>query len=195
MFAQALRDLLAALGEQSPPPDWPGDLRAAARHALRGRPARDEWFAPLVRAAVYDPNPSYNRRLIEPALKAFGRRRVQAAVLDYLRTGTNAERAGAARAWYWTQAPLTYIGRSPTPTPESQAEYDAVAGLRQQWRDAALHLFVSTDDLGLRRQLLPGLDLRTAHYPAELRETVAQAIHIARTHPDEYLRHRVEQQI
>jgi hypothetical protein len=63
---------------------------------------REDWFEPLVRAAVYDPNPSFNRQLVEPTLTAFGRRRVQLALLGYLRAGANQERAGAARAWYWT---------------------------------------------------------------------------------------------
>ncbi|MGX7673336.1 hypothetical protein [Plantactinospora sp. DSM 117369] len=47
----------------------------------------------------------------------------------------------------------------------------------------------------MRRCLLPGLDLKTEHYPEELRPMVEQAIRIARTSSDDYLRHRVEHQV
>lgn len=175
--------------------EWQHQARRVVAEAVGRTPVRQEWFEPLVRAAVYDPDPSFNRQLVEPAVAAFGRRRVQVRLLEYLRTGTNPQRAGAARAWYWTQVPLTYLGRSRSPTPESQAEYDAYADLRRQWRETALRVFLATEDLDVRRCILPGLDLRAEHYPHELRATVAQAIHLARTHPDEYLRHRVEHQL
>ncbi|MFF2186283.1 hypothetical protein [Streptomyces sp. NPDC058155] len=58
----------------------------------------EELFAPLMAAAVYDPDPSFCRWFVEPALYAFGRRRVLSALVDRLRTGTDAERAGAVRA-------------------------------------------------------------------------------------------------
>ncbi|WP_051845073.1 hypothetical protein [Streptomyces globisporus] len=60
----------------------------------------EEFFDPLMAAAVYDPDPSFCRWFVEPALYAFGRRRVMTALLGYLRTGTHAERAGARGAWY-----------------------------------------------------------------------------------------------
>ncbi|MEW2378503.1 hypothetical protein AB0883_20695 [Micromonospora sp. NPDC047812] len=56
-------------------------------------------------------------------------------------------------------------------------------------------MFVTNEDLDVRRCILPGLDLGRQQYPEDLHETVAEAIRIARTHPDEYLRHRVEHQI
>jgi hypothetical protein len=90
----------------------PDDRRARhLAHAVRrqlleriGLP--EEFFAPLMAAAVYDPDPSFCRWSIEPALYAFGHRRVMAALLDYARTGTVAERAGAERAWYCAHLPL-----------------------------------------------------------------------------------------
>lgn len=175
--------------------EWQHQARGVVAEAVRSIPVRQEWFEPLVLAAVYDPDPSFNRQLVEPAVAVFGRRRVQVRLIEYLTLGTNPQRAGAARAWYWTQVPLTYLGRSRTPTPQSQAEYDAYADLRRQWRDTALQVFLATEDLDVRRCILPGLDLRAEHYPQELRAMVTQAIHLARTHPDEYLRHRVEHQL
>lgn len=203
-YERCLSDLIDVLGAQRPPLtqesersrwEWQHEARSVIAQALQRSPAQDEWFGPLVRAAVYDPDPSFNRQLIEPALTAFGRRRVQRALLEHLRAGSDPERAGAARAWYWTQVPLTYLGLSRTPTPESKAEFDAYADLRQEWLQTALQVFVTDEDLDVRRCVLPGLDLRESHYPEELHEMVREAIRIARTHPDEYLRQRVEHQV
>ncbi|CAM5416792.1 hypothetical protein GCM10010329_86670 [Streptomyces spiroverticillatus] len=66
----------------------------------------EEFFDPLMAAAVYDPDPSFCRWFVEPTVYAFGRRRVMTALLDYLRTGTDAEQAGAKRAWYCAHVPL-----------------------------------------------------------------------------------------
>jgi hypothetical protein len=80
-------------------------------------------------------------------------------------------------------------------TPESLAESEAVADLRAQWQEAALREFIANEDLDVRRCVLPGLTLNAANYPAEFRELVAEAVRIARAHPDEYIRHRVEHQV
>jgi len=203
-YEQCLVVLIRLLGVESPPLAsdtnqshrvWHQRARRAIAQAARQAAVRDEWFEPFVRATVYDPDPSFNRRLVEPALLAFGRRRVQVALLDYLRNGTDPERAGAARAWYWTQVPLTYLAGSDTPTPESAAEFEAFADLRREWRETALQVFVSHADVDVRRCILPGLDLSVRHYPEALHGTVAEAIRIARTHSDEYLQHRVEHQL
>jgi len=203
-YEKCLMVLIGLLGAESPPLTsdtnhshrvWHQRARRAIAQAARQAAAREEWFEPFVRATVYDPDPSFNRRLVEPALTAFGRRRVQLALLEYLRNGTDPERAGAARAWYWTQVPLTYLAGSDTPTPESGAEFEAFADLRREWRESALQVFVSNADLEVRRCILPGLDLSVRHYPEALHGTVAEAIRIARTHSDEYLRHRVEHQL
>jgi hypothetical protein len=150
-------------------------------------------------AGVYDPSPSANRQFIEPAVTAFGRRRVKTALIDVLLTGTDAERAGAARAWYWTGVSMRVAGRDSSGayvyTPESLAESAAVADLRAQWQETALREFVANEDLDVRRCVLPGLTLNPANYPAEFRELVAEAVRIARAHPDEYIRHRVEHQV
>lgn len=203
-YERCLTELIDLLGARRPALtvgsararySWQHQARQVIAEAVRNTPVREDWFQPLVRAAVYDPDPSFNRRLVAPALAAFGRRRVRLRLLEYLRTGTNPQRAGAARAWYWTQVSLAYPAGSRTPTQESKAEYDAHADLGREWRDTALQVFVANEDLDVRRCILPGLDLRAEHYPEELRATVAEAVHIARTHPDEYLRHRVEHQV
>ncbi|KUO03732.1 hypothetical protein AQJ67_15230 [Streptomyces caeruleatus] len=177
--------------------EWQGQARMAFRRALRDVDAlADQLFEPLLHTGVLDPDPSHNRLFVEAAVTVFGRRRVQAALIGYVRSGTDSERAGAARAWYWAQAPLRFRGgQTRVPTPGSKAEFDAVADLRAAWHEATLRAFVDNDDLDVRRCILPGLPLNPRHYPAELHALVAEAVHIARTHPDEYLRHRVEHQV
>ncbi|WKK24068.1 hypothetical protein QZH56_36310 [Streptomyces olivoreticuli] len=178
--------------------EWEAEARATLREGLASR-VPEPLFNSLVRAAVLDPNPSFNRQFVEPAVAAFGRHRVLAALIQYLCTGTNTERAGAARAWYWARASLRFRGSANfekgVPTPESQAEYDAVADLSAEWSEATLREFVANDDLDVRRCILPGLSLKPESHPAELHGLVAEAVRIARTHPDEYLRHRVEHQV
>lgn len=62
----------------------------------------EELFDPMMAEAVYEPDASWSRWLVEPGLNLFGRRRVCAALIEYLRTGTDTEQAGAVRAWYRT---------------------------------------------------------------------------------------------
>ena len=168
---------------------WQQAARTGIRTALRARDTLDErFFDALINAGVYDPNPSANAQFIRPAIASFGRERVQTALLECLRHGTNPERAGAARAWYWTRASQKYVENN-------RAEWDGLASLRAAWREAALREFISNEDIDVRRCILPGLPLSIERYPADLHALVAEAIRIARTHPDEYLRHRVEIQI
>ncbi|WP_247695759.1 hypothetical protein [Streptomyces sp. B93] len=103
-------------------PDVPEARRARhLAHAVR-KPLLErthlpeEFFAPLLAAAVHDPDPSFCRWYVEPAVYVFGRRRVMTALLDYLRTGTEAEQAGAKRAWYCAHVPLR-ADRSPAYAP------------------------------------------------------------------------------
>ncbi|WP_242546740.1 hypothetical protein [Amycolatopsis sp. MtRt-6] len=157
------------------------DQRVVLRRALgyldRDYPDLPEpFFGALVHAAVHDPDPSLNRQFVEPLRAAFGARRTQEALLEILTTGTNPERAGAARAWYW-------------------ATLEPLDDLQDRWNRAALREFVANDDLDVRRCVLPGLSLDPAGYPAELKPLVAEAVHLARTHSDDYLRHRVELQV
>ncbi|SPF06375.1 hypothetical protein [Streptomyces sp. MA5143a] len=97
----------------------------------------EEFFAPLLAAAVYDPDPSFCRWFVEPAVYVFGRRRVMTALLGYLRTGTDAEQAGAKRAWYCAHVPLR-ADRSPAYAPGGSRDpaLDESRDVRDQWREA-----------------------------------------------------------
>ncbi|MFC5718695.1 hypothetical protein ACFP1Z_00685 [Streptomyces gamaensis] len=207
-FHSCLVELFRLMGDQPPPRGkddedaawaWESEARKRLREGLEDRQLPERWFDPLVRTAVLDPNPSFNRQFVEPAVDSFGRRRVLTVLLQYLRTGTNQERAGAARAWYWAQVSVSFTGKDSAGkwilTPESQAEVDAVADLSAEWSEATLREFVANDDLDVRCCILPGLSLKPERHPAELHGLVAEAVHIARTHPDGYLRHRVEHQV
>jgi hypothetical protein len=227
LFHRYLAEVLALTGGELPPGPGPTDpdeyeWEHAARAAVAaGLPPRGPWpeavFAALIRTVVHDPNPSFNRQLIEPALAVAGRRKVQEALLGVLESGTKAEKAGAARAWYWAQMPLGSPGlvewrarfaaeggtRAREVLAELQASWREAArreatsteDLRTRWREAALREFVSNEDLDVRRCILPGLSLKPALYPDDLKDLVATAVRIARAHPDDYIRHRVEHQI
>lgn len=209
-YQALLQDLLDLLGAESPDAEGP-DVQPAWHHRARRlvgsivtrhaeeapetAPAPEELFEPLIRAAVHEPDPSFNRQLVGPAIAAFGRRRVQLALIAYLDAGTAPDIAGAARAWYWTEPTLTYRAGSDTPTTQSLAEYEAVSDLRERYHHLALRRFVTEADLDVRRCILPGLPLDQRLYPAELHELVTEAVRIARTSSDNYLRHQVEIQV
>ncbi|MFF3689230.1 hypothetical protein [Streptomyces sp. NPDC002187] len=203
-FYRCLADVVRVLGLEVAPEPEPGDrrtwehlVRAALRDACRqGLNLSEESFGALVKAAVHDPDPSFNRQFVEPSLNAFGHNRVQSALLGYLRTGTDRERAGAARAWYWSAMPLRMpLVRAENPGAAGRAEPDDGSAVVTEWHEAALREFVSNEDLDVRRCILPGLSLRKPSYPPELHDLVDTAVAIARSHPDEYIRHRVEHQV
>ncbi|GAA2749946.1 hypothetical protein [Kitasatospora cinereorecta] len=201
-FDRCLADVVRVLGlavAREPGTDdrlWGHRVRAALREACEQEDAFPaEAFEVLLRAAVHDPNPSFNRWFVEAALNAFGRGRVRSRLTDYLRTGTDPERAGAARAWYWTALPLDHPHLRPTdPAGNGPEANNASVGVRD-WNQAALREFVTNEHLDVRRCILPGLPLRPSAYPAELHDLVEEAIAVARSHPDDYLRHRVEHQV
>lgn len=197
-FIRSVAEVVRVIGldvDSAPAPDGYPQVHEA-RRALRELcregvvlPARA--FDVLVAAAVRDPNPSFNRGFVEPALNAFGRRRLRAALLDVLTTGPDPERAGAARAWYWSALPLR-MPRVVAEGPAGAPEPDDPSVLAREWNEMALREFVRNEHLEVRRCIIPLLRLRHSSYPPELHELVDQAVSIARNHPDDYLRHRVE---
>lgn len=202
-YATLLEDLLILVGAELPVAEERPEGRRISWHLARravGRavearaeagPLPDEWFEPLIRAAVHEGSPSFVRDLIAPAVDGFGRRRVRLALLAYLE-GTVPDAAGAARSWYATLVPVGYKPGTNEPTPESAAELEEVKDLDQRYADSTLRRFVADDDLGLRQALLPCLTLSPERYAKDLRPLVAEAIRIARTSDDEYLRRRIE---
>ncbi|MET9227696.1 hypothetical protein [Lentzea sp. NPDC003310] len=194
-YHAVLRDLLELTGAEAGEDGgerWHHSARHAISKAVSVRAngsVPEEWFEPLVRAAVLEPDPSFGRQLVGPAMAAFGRRRVKLAILDHLENGTTSDVAGASKAWYHTHFGI----RAPGYTGPNDDE--RCSDLNQRYVHAALRRFVAEDDLDLRRCVLPGLPLHRSHYPAELHDLVDEAVRIARTSDDGYLRHRVEIQV
>ncbi|WOX21298.1 hypothetical protein [Streptomyces solicathayae] len=161
-------------------------LAGRSRKPLResaGLPER--FFVPLMAAAVADPDPSFCGWFVEPALYSFGRRRVLAALVEYLRSGTDAERAGALRAWYWAGVPLS-ADRSPAYAPNGTRDpaLDASRGLREAWLEALLRGYGEATDPRLRHQVLYWLPDARESYPSRLHDLLDRTLGLARTDPD-----------
>ena len=86
--------LRAALDD--PPKKW------FVAKVFRSQSVPKRLMAGMLRAAVYERNPSLNRDFIEPCMRSFGVRRVHEELLRYLEFGTDAEKAGVA---------MRFIGR------------------------------------------------------------------------------------
>jgi hypothetical protein len=154
------------------------------RIALRGSDQMPEvLLRPMLRAAVYERDPSFNKLFILPCLRHSGPRRVNEELLRYLESGTNAENAGAASAFYWSLMPHEGV------TDENID--DLVAWKRHLF----LTEFVSNEDVEVRRRILPGLRLEPEFSPEEMRPLMQQAIKMSREHTDEYIRRRIEIQL
>jgi hypothetical protein len=140
-------------------------------------------------AAVYDPDPSFCRWFVEPALYAFGRRRVRAALVDYLRTGTDAERAGAIRAWYCAHLPL-YADRSPAYGPGGTRDpaLDDSQDMVDAWLEASMQVFAEATDLRMCHRILLNLPTSREAYPPRLHDLLESTLATARAHPDEHIR-------
>lgn len=143
-------------------------------------PVPGRMLGPMLRAAVLERNPSANRWFVEPCVESLGGRRVLEALLRYLESGTDAEKAGAVSALYWA-------GGNP--------RGEELAGLRERIRGRMLREFVDNPDLEVRRRIIPMLRLEPEAYPEELRPLIPVAVEVARSHPDAYIRHRVEVQL
>ncbi|MEU7392631.1 hypothetical protein [Streptomyces tanashiensis] len=121
--------------------------------------------------------------------------RVRSRLIDYLRTGTDVQRAGAARAWCWTALRLDHPQLRAAGAAGDRPEPDNGSVGVREWHETALREFVDNEDLDVRRCSLPGLPLWPSAHPVELHHLVEEAVAIARSHPDDYLRHRVEHQV
>jgi hypothetical protein len=156
-----------------------GSLLANVLRSWRGTaPVPKRAFATMLRAAVEERDPSFNRLYVEPCVRGYGRRATVEALLRFLEEGTTRDKAGAANALYWTR-----LGD------------DELGNLREQLDKTLLHEFIKTKDLDVRRAILGQLSLSAEDYPSDERPLIPEAIEIARRSDDAYLRHRVEVQL
>jgi hypothetical protein len=186
---------------------------------LRKRKERDlpqACFSLLIRVAIYEVDPSFNRSFIEPGLRVFGYRKVQEALLEYVVEGTNREKAGAVRAFYWAKRPLLLpdwderYGKRKWHNQEELAQAvqehsyarekalqafqrmceEKLGDLHQKVAHVMLNEFVQNEDLDVRRAIIPQLSLHPSQYLEEEKPLPSQAIQIASSHPDDYIRSR-----
>lgn len=150
----------------------------------------EELYEPMMRAAVYEPNPMAVQAFVEPCVKAFGVARVMQTLIDYLEKGTDYEKTGAVNALHWAseRKSTTASGRHKPIDPK-------VMGLVDYKRALYLQTFIKNPDLDLRRAIITNLDLDNFGASGAITEQIEKVVKIARMHPDEYIKHRVEVQL
>ena len=163
-------------------------------------PVPKRLFEPLLQAAIHETNPSMNRYLVEPCISSYGHRRVNEYLLDVVEGDNDDDIAGAVAALYWANMSLSFNADAPKFTlehasPESREAYLALADVWGRKRTTYLRIFLQNEAVRVRQQIIPSLSLDESAYPDEMQPLVRQAIDIARAHPDDYIRHRVEVQL
>ena len=156
------------------------DRKWFVAEVFKFQPVPKRLWGPMLRAGVMERDPSFNRVFIDPCVRSFGGQRVLEELLLLLESGTDVEKAGAASAFYWVRG---------------NPEKEDLTEMRERIYRQMLREFVANEDLQVRRRIIPMLPLERRKYPKELRPLVARAVEIARAHPDEYIRHRVEIQL
>jgi hypothetical protein len=144
----------------------------------------DALFPLVIRAAVYDHDPSFVKMFVVPCLRHSGPRRVNEELLQYFENGTDAEKAGAANAFYHAMQ-RNYEG----------VASENIANLVARVRHLFLTEYVSNEDVEVRRSILGQLPLEPEYYPEEMHPLLQQAVELSRAHTDEYIRHRIEIQL
>ena len=162
-------------------------------------------FEPMLLAGIEEVHPDFNRRFIEPCLRPFGHRRVNEYLLSVIESGDDFQKAGAVNVLVWAAVLVSYRFPNSRPSPlrftreyavpETLAAYEAFADVREREKILLLETFVSNANLDARRSILGHLNLDGGAYPDRHKPLVARAIHIARTHADEYIRDRLRCQL
>jgi len=151
-------------------------------------------YETMIRAAIYEPDPSRNRAFVEPCVATFGLRRVSETLLGRLENGSDQEKAGAVQAMY--HVGLIGVRDTYWRRPDSDAVFKLVGDLWMRQRCLLLREFVSNPSVLVRQRIIPHLNLtNVSSYPEEFKPLVPLAIQIARDHTDGYIRHRVEIQM
>jgi hypothetical protein len=165
---------------------WLSDALADPQQKLfvalvfKRQPVPKRLLKAFLHAGVMERNPSINRFFIEPCIRSWGGREVSQRLLNYLQTGSNVEKSGAASAFYWVKG---------------NPRNEDLSAVHHMIRTQLLQEFVNNEDVTVRQRIVPLLRLDELAYPPEERVLVPIAIAIARSHPDEYVRHRIEVQL
>lgn len=150
-------------------------------HAVFHRQAAPKHLATIfLQKGVNERNPSANRFFVEPAVRAMGARRVMEQLTKLLLNASENEQGGAVSAAYWVRGD------------DGEQRYrDA----HRRFREAMLQKFVDTDSTYVRQRIIPMLSLDDSDYSFDASALIAKAIEIARSHPNDYIRHRIEIQL
>ena len=150
----------------------------------------EELYEPMLRAAIYELNPLQVQTFVEPCVKAFGVPRVVQTLVDYFERGTDFEKTGAVNAMHWAseRKSTTESGRHKPVEPK-------LLQLLDYRRSLYLQTFLKNPDVDLRRAIITNLELDPLGVPMMIQEQIDKVIKTARTHTDEYIRHRVEVQL
>ena len=97
-----------------------------------------------------------------------------------LRNGTEREKGGAASAAYWVRG---------------NAEEPRYCEARARFADEMMRQFVASESVYVQQRIIPMLSMQAEDYSPEAAELIPAAIRIARSHPDSYIRHRIEIQL
>lgn len=147
-------------------------------------------FDSIIRAAVYEPNPSFNRYFIDPCVAQFGNRKVVISLLEHVKTGTNFEKAGAVNALYWALPSSTIINGQETE--ESKRLNKDLGDISDEMHILLLSEFVHNDDLDVRRSIIPAILGKDRVYAEDLKQLAERARRIALAYPaTEYIHQRV----
>lgn len=152
--------------------------------ASRTEALAEPFFTPMLDAAIDEVDPSFNRQFIEPCMIGFGALRVHTYLVDVLSSGPDPRTVGAENALYWAEGLF-----------RSDEEAAACAAVLARADRRRLRIFVRNPNVDVRRSLIASLRLDESAYPPSHRPLVATAITIARTHEDEYIRHRAEMKL
>jgi hypothetical protein len=172
-----------------------GDREYFVPFALKQGPntAAVPLLEPLLRAAVYDTDLSFNRFFVEPCVRCVGWQKTTQGLLGFLASGSDFEKAGAVNALYWSigySDPVARDIEDAVPDPaESEGETPG-----ETWRRLnamMLEEFVRNPDLHVRRSICTRLR-KPDDYPPHLRTLAEEARRIALGHPDEIIRERAE---
>lgn len=124
---------------------------------------------PMIDAGVFEPNPSFNRRFLEEALRACEPQAIVARMLAHLDGGDPMAAHGVANALYWTRV-------------LAGVDLPVVELVRR---------FMAARDLGLRRSLIANLtSLDAGGLDAAARAALAEAVAAAQADSDDTVRHR-----
>ncbi|SEL91750.1 hypothetical protein [Streptacidiphilus jiangxiensis] len=193
-FLACTQELTHLLGIEPPEVDADAPDRKRARHLAIGirktlkhaTHLPEALFEPIMAAGVHDPDPSFCGWFVVPAVHVFGRRRVLERLVEYLRSGTDAQRSGATRAWYQAHVP---VGGNSSDTPRDPALDDADEAT-EAWLEESLRVYLDESiHPSVRYNVLHMIPPVREQYPVRLHDLYLRAVDTARVDPAEGIRH------